>query len=627
MLLYFQKSLARALLCAVVSLLAGNAFAAELITNKSYVVDATSQKSFEQISTEAATPYTGVLSRGYTDAAVWLKLEITPPMDAAADDEIVLRIRPVYLDEISLFDPLDKSGKTRTVGDSVPLTANEFTSLSHTLVIPAGDKPRAIWLRVKATSTSLVSVEALTHHEMMQSELMLNLANFGLLAIVGMFALLVLVNWVNNRESLYALFVVRQIYYFFYTASLFGIHRLVFANFTGINLDAAYSWLVVIATALSFLFEYRFLHEYAPPKWAKAVLYALMCWSLTAIALMLFGQTMLSLRVNMLLNTIGSVMLLVLSIFFIDAKKVEATKDKVLLSKRMVVSYYLTVTFVLSFSLWPYLGWVEGNEFPLNGLVAYTLCSGLFMTALMQHRANKQKLVQDEYEKKLMLSDQAVTLEKQRREEQTHLLHMLMHELKTPLSIIELALVANNDQETTSDYVNRAVGNMKDILDRCVKTDRLTEGNVDIRLAALNLNQHIAELVENKTGTAIKFVAAQTFKVKTDSQFLTVMLGNLLDNAQRYGDEQEAIEVAALQKQNAAGEEGVSITISNRPSAASWPDAERVFTKYYRSAGAEAQSGTGLGLYLVRTLARLVGGECLYVPDEKYIRFELWLPS
>lgn len=627
MLSYFQKSLARALLFAIFSLLAGSAFAAELITNKSYVVDDTSQKSFEQISTELTTAYTGVLSRGYTNAAVWLKLEITPPVDAAEDDEIVLRIRPVYLDEISLFDPLDKSGKTRTVGDSVPLTANEFTSLSHTLVIPAGDKPRAIWLRVKATSTSLVSVEAMMHGEMMQSELTLNLAYFGLLAIIGMFALLVLVNWVNNRESLYALFVVRQIYYFFYTASLFGIHRLVFANFTGINLDAAYSWLVVIATALSFLFEYRFLHEYSPPKWAKAVLYALMCWSFTVIVLMLSGQTMLSLRVNMLLNTIGSVTLLVLAIFFIDAKKVEVSKDKVLLSKRMVVSYYLTVTFVLSFSLLPYLGWVQGNEFPLNGLVAYTLCSGLFMTALMQHRANKQRLVQDEYEKKLMLSDQAVTLEKQRREEQTHLLHMLMHELKTPLSIIELALVANNDQETTSDYVSRAVGNMKDILDRCVKTDRLTEGNVDMRLAELNLNQHIAELVESKTGTAINFLAAQTFKVKTDSQFLTVMLSNLLDNAQRYGDEQEAIEVVALQKQNAAGEHGVSIIISNRPSAASWPDAERVFTKYYRSAGAEAQSGTGLGLYLVRTLARLVGGECLYVPDEKYIRFELWLPS
>ena len=592
--------------------MAGNTFAAELITSREYVVDITNQKSLEQIKAEATTPFAGVLSRGYTNAAIWMKLEITPPIDAKVDDEIVLRIRPVYLDEIRLFDSLDKSGKTRTVGDSVPITANEFTSLSHTLVIPAGDKPRPIWLRVKATSTSLVSVEAMMHGEMMQSELTLNLAYFGLLAIIGMFALLVLVNWINNRESLYALFVVRQIYYFFYTASLFGIHRLVFANFNGINLDAAYSWLVVIATALSFLFEYRFLHEYSPPKWAKAVLYALMCWSFTVIVLMLSGQTMLSLRVNMLLNTIGSVTLLALAIFFIDTKKVEVSKDKVLLSKRMVVSYYLTVTFVLSFSLLPYLGWVGSNEFPLNGLVAYTLCSGLFMTALMQHRANKQKQVQDEYEKKLMLSDQAVTLERQRREEQTHLFHMLMHELKTPLSIIDLALVAKNDQETTSDYVSRAVGNMKDILERCVKADKLTEGNVNIRPVTVDLNN---------------FLASQLFSVQTDIQFLTMMLSNLLDNAERYGDKQEAIELVVTQKQNKIGTDGVSVIISNRPSAASWPDADRVFTKYYRSAGAEAKSGTGLGLYLVRTLARLVGGDCLYVPDEKYIRFELWLPS
>lgn len=341
---------------------------------------------------------------------------------------------------------------------------------------------------------------------------------------------------------------------------------------------------------------------------------------------MLFGQTLASLHVNMLLNTIGSVTFLVLSIFAIDTQKVDATKDKVLLSKFMVVSYYLTVTFVLSFSLLPYLGWVEGNEFPLNGLVSYTLCSGLFMTALMQHRANKQKLVQSEYEKKLMLSDQAVTLEKKRREEQTHLFHMLMHELKTPLSIIDLALIAKNDQQITSDYVGRAVGNMKDILERCVKADKLTEGNVDIRLEDININQHIHELLDQKIGV-VNFSASKSFDVVTDSQFLTVMLSNLLDNAERYGDKQEAVEVVAMQKENCTGAKGVSIFISNRPSAASWPDAERLFTKYYRSAGAETQSGTGLGLYLVRTLARLVGGDCLYVPDEKYIRFELWLPS
>lgn len=626
MLSYFHQSLLRALLFTFVFLLAGNAFTAELITSKAYVVDATNHKSFEQISNEVATPYTGVLSRGYTDAAVWVKLLITPPVGAKADDEVVLRIRPVYLDEIRLYDSMDTRGEPRIVGDTVSIVANEFTSLSHTFILPAGDKPRVIWLRVKATSTCLVNVEAQSRDEMMRSELKLNLFYFGVLAVIGMFALLVLINWFSYRDSLYALFVVRQIYYFFYTAGLFGVHRLVFASFNEINLDAIYSWVIVTATALSFFFEYRFLNEYTPPKWAKAVLYGFMCWSLIAIVLMLFGQTLASLHVNMLLNTIGSVTFLVLSIFAIDTQKVDATKDKVLLSKFMVVSYYLTVTFVLSFSLLPYLGWVEGNEFPLNGLVSYTLCSGLFMTALMQHRANKQKLVQSEYEKKLMLSDQAVTLEKKRREEQTHLFHMLMHELKTPLSIIDMALIAKNDQQITSDYVGRAVGNMKDILERCVKADKLTEGNVDIRLEDININQHIHELLDQKIGV-VNFSASKSFDVVTDSQFLTVMLSNLLDNAERYGDKQEAVEVVAMQKENCTGAKGVSIFISNRPSAASWPDAERLFTKYYRSAGAETQSGTGLGLYLVRTLARLVGGDCLYVPDEKYIRFELWLPS
>lgn len=620
------KSIATAVLFAL-CVLTGNAVAADLITSKAYVVDASGQKKLEQIANEEATLYTGVLSRGYTDAAVWMKIEIAPPTNSKLDDDVVLRIRPVYLDEITLFDPLDKSGVVRTVGDRLPISANEFISLSHTFMVPAGDKPRTIWLRVKTTSTCFVNIEALSREEMMLSELKLNLFCFTVLAVVGIFAMMVLVNWLSYRESLYALFAVRQTYYFLYMAALFGVHRMVFATFRGINLDVTYSWLVLIATALSYWFEYRLLSEYEPPAWARAVLKGLMCWSLTAIALMLFGQTMTSLRVNMLLIAIGSVALLVLSITFIDAKKVEASKDKVLLSKRMIVGYYFTVALVLGFSFLPYLGLVEGNEFSLNGLVSYALCSGLFMTALMQLRANKQQMMQADYEQKLLLSEQAFVLEKQRRDEQAHLFHMLMHELKTPLSVIDMTLLARYDPATTSEYVGRAVGNMKDILDRCVKADKLTEGDVDIRLAEINLNEYIEDLIKQKNGAAVNFLADKSFTLKTDVQFLTVMLSNLLDNAQRYGDLRETIEIQMRQKINPSGKNGVSIIISNRPSAASWPDPERVFTKYYRSVAAEAQSGTGLGLHLVRTLARLIGGDCLYVPDDKYIRFELWLPS
>lgn len=624
---YFQKSLVRALLFVIVCLLSGNGFAAELITSQAYVVDATSEKSLKQIENEEATPYKSVLSLGYTDAAVWLKLEITPPPDAKEDDDIVLRIRPFYLDEIRLFDPLDKSSTPRTVGDAGPIQAGEFPSLSHTFVVPAGEQPRTIWLRVKTTSTCLVSVEALSRDEMTRSEFQINLAYFGVLAVIGLFAILVLISWVNHRDSLFALFVVRQIYYFFYTAALFGIYKVVLADVPNINLDAMFSWVVIISTVLSFFFEYRFLNEYSPPPWAKAVLNLLMSAAIIVCVLMALGYTRTALHANMQLSGIGILTWLVLSILFIDEKKVQADKGKVLLSKRMVVAYYVSVNAVVVITVLSYLGLIGGNVFAISGLVFYMLCSGLIMTVLMLLRANKQRAMQSEYEKNLMFSEQALALEKTRREEQTHLFHMLMHELKTPLSIIDMALLAKNDQQTTSSYVGRAVANMKVILDRCVKADKLTEGNVNIQLTKIDLNQHIHNLLEQKTDAAINFATPESVHVTTDEQFLNVILSNLLDNAQRYGDAREAIDIVAINKPNDVGAQGVSITVSNRPGTASWPDEDKIFQKYYRSRGAESQSGTGLGLYLVRTLARLVGGDCLYVPSDTHIRFELWLPS
>lgn len=115
--------------------------------------------------------------------------------------------------------------------------------------------------------------------------------------------------------------------------------------------------------------------------------------------------------------------------------------------------------------------------------------------------------------------------------------------------------------------------------------------------------------------------------VYTDAHFFEIMCCNLIDNAVRYGDPVAPVIVQAQARFNSAGMPGLVISVSNRPGVSSWPDADKVFKKYYRSAGAEAQSGTGLGLYLVRTLAGLLGGECVYAPDNKHIRFDLWLPS
>ena len=623
----FTTSICKWLLTLFITCVGFSAFATEHIAARGYWEDKDAQATFEQAQSQQYTPFDGVLSRGYTQSATWIRLTITPP---AGEHELVLRIRPVYLDEITLYDPLDTSGKPRKTGDRTDYKNNEYKSLAHTFEIPAGTEQRDVLLRLKTSSTSLINIEAFTLDEMQSSEFNMQMTYFGVLALVAMFMLLVLISWFNYRESLYAFFVARQTYNFFYIAALFGLHRYFLSNvITASSLDLLYSWMVVCATAITLLFEYKFLKEYTSPKWTKSVWAGILIWSMAVMVTLAAGHVELAVKHNMLLNTVGTILLPIFAVFTIADEHSQSSSTASLLPKKFVVGYYLSISLVLIFSVLPYLGVLKGNEFAVNGLVFFTLCSSLIMTVMMQLRANQIRKAQSAFEQELVISKKEVELEKHRREEQTHLLHMLMHELKNPLAIIDMALLAKNDLQKTSGYVSRAVGNMKSILERCVKTDKLTEGNVAVHKVHVNVNEFLHDLLithgHDATRVALEIEGALT--VYTDEKYFEIMCSNLIDNAERYGDTVMPVLVQVNKQMNAAEEQGVCISVSNRPSAASWPDPDRIFTKYYRSAGAEAQSGTGLGLYLVRTLARLVGGDCVYVPDEKNIRFELWLPS
>jgi two-component system, sensor histidine kinase LadS len=604
-----------------------SASAREPTIDRAYWQDESAQATYEQAQTQIYQTYDGVLSRGYTAAAIWIRLRVMPPVGS---ETLVLRVGPVYLDEIQLFDPLFDKGLPRKTGDTAHFENNEFKSLAHTFVIPAGQEPRTVWLRVRTNSTTLIGVDAFTPQGMAEREFHAQLGYFAVLALVAMFMIVVFISWLNDRDALSGFFVVRQLYYLFYTASLFGLHRYALAGVADpAALDMLYSWMVVGATAMSFGFEYKFLNEYSPPPWVRVVMKGLLAWSAVVVGLLLTGHVLQALKFNMLLNTVGVITLLVMSLIFIEDGQSTARSTAALLRKKFVVGYYLIVNLVLVFSLMPYLGWMQGNEFAVNGLVFYTVCSGLAMTVLMQLRAQQIRKAQSAFEQEWLISQRQVALEKSRREEQTHLFHMLMHELKNPLAIIDMALLAKNDSEKTHAYINRSVAQIKNILERCVRADQLTEGHVVIDQQPVVLNRFLCDMLRADHRLDQKLVLSldESLRVNTDPQLLEVMLGNLMDNAVRYGDPLMPVQIQAQARPNPAGAAGVCVTVSNHPGPAAWPDGSKVFKKYYRSPGAESQSGTGLGLYLVRTLASLVGGECRYAPDTSHIRFELWLPS
>jgi signal transduction histidine kinase len=50
-----------------------------------------------------------------------------------------------------------------------------------------------------------------------------------------------------------------------------------------------------------------------------------------------------------------------------------------------------------------------------------------------------------------------------------------------------------------------------------------------------------------------------------------------------------------------------------------------VFEKYYRSPGAYRKTGSGLGLYLVKSYMHLLGGQVSYAVVDDQAEFALWI--
>ena len=67
--------------------------------------------------------------------------------------------------------------------------------------------------------------------------------------------------------------------------------------------------------------------------------------------------------------------------------------------------------------------------------------------------------------------------------------------------------------------------------------------------------------------------------------------------------------------------------IENEVGSTGLPEADKLFEKYYRSPLARKQSGSGLGLFLVKELLDLLNGKVTYAPSDGLVRFEIWLPT
>jgi len=602
--------------------------AKDLVSARSYWEDVQGQVTFEDAQTRSYVPYEGILAKGYSDSAFWLRLRIEP---AAAGDKLVLRIRPAFIDQVVLFDPADATRHgPATAGDMTPWSETEYQSLNHGFLIASLPQARDVYLRVSSTSTLMVHVEALTQLEAARLDRTQELIYSVSMGLIVMFLAWVLVSWVNDRDHVNRAFVTKQLASILYTAGYFGYFRVFLSESASpASINLIFNIVLISATGLAFWYEAHFLRDYEPPAWLMHILRSLYAAAFVSMILLFAGYTRLALELNMLMIGLGSALLLMAVLVFIkNPSNKQTTGVPFRFNRGVIVVYYLSLSFALWVAVWPSLGFDVATEYSLHNLVLNGFFSGLLMTLLLQVRARRFELNRREVSNALYLSQQQVALERQRRDEQTHFLHMLMHELKTPLAVIDMALHTRTDSEKSAAYASRAVSDMKAILELCIDADQIEEGALEAKVERVDVARLLNELIfsQNIQPERLSLHLDEVPEVLTDRQYLRIILGNLLDNALRYSDGRTPVDVHAAVSDGPDGAPGVAVTFSNRPGLAAWPEPNKVFQKYYRSTGAQSQSGTGLGLFLVSSLANRIGAYCRYAPDERRVRFVLWLP-
>jgi PAS domain S-box-containing protein len=226
-----------------------------------------------------------------------------------------------------------------------------------------------------------------------------------------------------------------------------------------------------------------------------------------------------------------------------------------------------------------------------------------------------------------------VSARRERERERKRFASMLNHEFRTPLSTIDgaiqrlEALGTKADEATRQRYRNIATATDRLIamLDDYLSPERMASLGSRRRENAVGPRLLLEELVAQTrvAGRPVTMTAGELpAALRGEPSGLRLALKVLLDNALRYTPAGTALHVTGRRVDG-----GVEMALRDEGHGVPPDDVARIFDKGYRGANATGVAGSGLGLYMARSVVEVHGGSLTYAPPaEGGAEFRLWLP-
>jgi signal transduction histidine kinase len=206
-----------------------------------------------------------------------------------------------------------------------------------------------------------------------------------------------------------------------------------------------------------------------------------------------------------------------------------------------------------------------------------------------------------------------------RNEQHDSFLNAVTHELKTPIASIRLYLETLQRRDVGEgqrqefyramlEDTARLLGTVNQVLKAGeVGYGRTAQHRSDVDLA--ELARECIDLARTRHRLAPEVIRlepanGQPVTVHADAEDLRVALGNILDNAVKYSNGRVNVHV----KIAVPDEKHIVLRVRDEGVGIPPQEAKRVFKRFYRVPGRTHVKGTGLGLFIVRSIARAHGG-------------------
>jgi PAS domain S-box-containing protein len=211
------------------------------------------------------------------------------------------------------------------------------------------------------------------------------------------------------------------------------------------------------------------------------------------------------------------------------------------------------------------------------------------------------------------------------------------HELKTPVTSIrtytELLLeVFNAEADPKSaaiiEKLNKQVNRLSNLVNDLLDVTRITAGEIELQWAKFNIDELIAEVVEDMRPLAPQHTFRTDLntltEINADAGRLSQVLINLISNAVKYSEENSEV---VIRSNDVGG--SVMISIRDDGSGIGAEFHERIFQRFYKTSKIDisATSGLGLGLYISKDIVERHGGKIWLESEEgKGATFYVTLP-